>query len=69
MTLFFHLKASTERQFRETAMKKFGFTKGSLKSGLEEAIGDWLIKNEAQTSGEESTISKTNENQKENKEK
>ncbi len=47
MTLFFHLKADTERMFRETAMKKYGYSKGSLKSALEEAIGDWLKKHDA----------------------
>lgn len=45
MTLFFHLKASVERRFREMAMKKFGYSKGALKSGLEEALEDWLVKN------------------------
>ena len=36
-----------ERMFRETAMKTYGYSKGSLKSALEEAIEDWLRKHDA----------------------
>ncbi len=69
MTLFFHLKTSTEKSFRETAMRKYGFGKGSLKLALEDAIGDWLKKYDDQlpTGKEEPTILKNNENNKENK--
>lgn len=65
MTLFFHLKAGTERKFRETAMKKYGYSKGALKSGLEEAIEDWLKKHEAYLPEENTSSSKTNEDKKE----
>jgi hypothetical protein len=54
MTLFFHLKASVERLFREAAMKKFGYSKGALKTAMEEAITDWLEKQTQSTS--ETTI-------------
>lgn len=68
MTLFFHLKADTERTFREAAMKKFGYSKGALKSALEEAIGDWLRKQDANGSREEKEVaSKSNENNKQEK--
>ncbi|MBI5036220.1 hypothetical protein HZC09_02660 [Candidatus Micrarchaeota archaeon] len=52
MTLFFHLKASTERRFRKTAMKKHGYSKGALKKALEDAIEDWLLKNNAEPDDE-----------------
>ena len=59
MTLFFHLKASVERRFREAAMKKNGYTKGALKNALEEAIEEWLVHNNAQPPEEnESPIKK-----------
>ncbi len=69
MTLFFHLKTSTEKRFRETAMRKYGFGKGSLKSALEDAIEDWLGKYEDQPAAakEETPILKNNENNKEDK--
>ncbi len=31
-----------EQQFREVAMRKFGFSKGSIKKASEEAIGIWV---------------------------
>ena len=31
-----------ERKFRELAMKKFGYTKGSLQKAAEEAIARWI---------------------------
>lgn len=63
MTLFFHLKASTERQFRETAMKTYGYSKGSLKSALEEAIEDWLKKHDANPTQEKDAATKVQQNQ------
>lgn len=35
-----------ERRFRELAAKKFGFKKGALSKAVEEAIRDWVEKNE-----------------------
>ena len=35
-----------ERRFRELAAKKFGFKKGALSRAVEEAIRDWVEKNE-----------------------
>ncbi len=57
MTLFFHLKASMERRFRETAMKKYGYSKGALKTAMEEAITHWLKIQDESTS--ETTIGET----------
>ncbi len=65
MTLFFHLKANTERMFRETAMKTYGYSKGSLKSALEEAIEDWLRKHDAYAA-EEKQSAAPNEKTKKN---
>ncbi|MBI5226474.1 hypothetical protein HY994_04555 [Candidatus Micrarchaeota archaeon] len=42
------MKTDTEQKFREAAMKKHGYSKGSLKTALEEAIGDWLEKQNGQ---------------------
>jgi hypothetical protein len=33
---------SIERKFRETAMKKYGYGKGTLNMAAEEAILDWI---------------------------
>ncbi len=57
MTLFFHLKADTEQKFREAPMKKHGYSKGSLKTALEEAIGDWLEKQKDQSTDSQYAIS------------
>ena len=46
MTLFFHIKTDVERKFRQAAMKKYGYAKGALKTALEEAIEEWLAKNQ-----------------------
>ena len=35
----------TETKFRELAMKKFGYKKGSLSQALEEAISQWINSN------------------------
>jgi hypothetical protein len=39
------VQALTEDQFRELAMKKFGYGKGSLSRALEEAIRQWIESN------------------------
>jgi len=31
-----------EAKFRQLAMQKFGYGKGSLSKALEEALGDWI---------------------------
>lgn len=33
-----------EQEFRELSFKTFGFKKGSIQYGLEEAIDDWIKK-------------------------
>ena len=45
----------TENSFREIAMKKFGYRKGSLSNALEEALCQWieLNKNNGEFKGEE----------------
>ncbi|MBI2444760.1 hypothetical protein HYV43_00015 [Candidatus Micrarchaeota archaeon] len=64
MTLFFHLKAQTEQMFRETAMKKYGYSKGALKSALEEAIEDWLRKHDAHPVEEKENANPNEKNKK-----
>jgi hypothetical protein len=44
------ISAKTEASFREIAMKKFGYRKGSLSQALEEAIFQWIKSNK--TKGE-----------------
>ena len=39
-----------EDKFRRLAMKKFGYGKGSLSKALEEALGAWIEKCEAENS-------------------
>jgi len=43
------VKEELERRFREAAMKKFGYGKGSLSRAAEEALQKWLLS----VSGEE----------------
>jgi len=38
----FQVKEELEKRFREAAMKRFGFGKGSLSRAAEEAIENWL---------------------------
>ena len=42
MVLKFKLRKEIEDKFREMAMKKFGYMKGSLKKATEEALGNWI---------------------------
>ena len=44
MVLKFELDKDLERRFRESAMRKYGYSKGSLKKASEDAIKDWLKK-------------------------
>ena len=39
------VSSSVEVRFREMAMKKFGFKKGSLSKALEEAVLQWIESN------------------------
>ncbi|MBI4918318.1 hypothetical protein HY837_00170 [archaeon] len=43
MVLKLVLNEDVERRFREKAMRKFGFSKGSLKKASEFVINKWLI--------------------------
>ncbi len=43
MALKFVLDENLEQKFREKAMRKFGFSKGSLKEAGETAIADWIL--------------------------
>ncbi len=38
-----------EARFRELAMKKFGYGKGSISRALEEAIQSWTIANDSES--------------------
>lgn len=42
MVLKVVLEKELEQKFRELAMKKFGFSKGALKSASKEALEEWL---------------------------
>ncbi|MDH5439303.1 MAG: hypothetical protein OEY31_01700 [Candidatus Bathyarchaeota archaeon] len=41
--LRFQVKEELEKRFREAAMRRFGYRKGSLSRAAEEAIHQWLI--------------------------
>jgi len=43
MTLKFELEEDLENKFREAAMKKFGYSKGSLQKASKEALGNWVM--------------------------
>ncbi len=40
------LKDDTALKFRKTAYEKFGYQRGSLSKAAEEAISEWVKKNE-----------------------
>ena len=42
MVLKFGLEKELEQKFRETAMKKYGYTKGSLQKASKEALSSWV---------------------------
>jgi len=45
MVLKFEFKSDLEYKFREVAMKKYGYFKGSLQKASEEAFREWIMKN------------------------
>ncbi len=42
------VKAKLEQEFRDTVYKVYGFKKGNLQLGLEEALEDWIKKKSKQ---------------------
>ena len=42
MVLKFELEKELEQKFRETAMRRYGYTKGSLQKASKEALNDWV---------------------------
>ena len=42
MVLKFELEKELEQKFRETAMKKYGYRKGSLQKASKEALSSWV---------------------------
>ncbi|MAH07306.1 hypothetical protein CMI38_03600 [Candidatus Pacearchaeota archaeon] len=42
MVLKIEFNEEFERRFRELAMRKFGFLKGSIKKASEEALSEWM---------------------------
>ncbi len=47
-----------EARFRELAMKKFGYHKGSISKALDEAVKNWVNKNDTEPSAPEKKYSK-----------
>ncbi len=43
MALKFELEKGLEHKFRETAMRKYGYQKGSLQKATKEALSNWLM--------------------------
>ena len=43
MVLKFELEEDLENKFREAAMKKFGYSKGSLQKASKEALRTWVM--------------------------
>ena len=43
MVLKVELEKELENKFREAAMRKFGYSKGSLKKASKEAFGNWIM--------------------------
>ena len=44
MVLKVGIDPKLELKFREAAMKKFGYIKGSLQKAAEEAISNWIMR-------------------------
>ena len=42
MVLKFELEKELEQKFRETAMRKYGYRKGSLQKATREALTNWM---------------------------
>ena len=47
MVLKVELEKELEHKFRETAMKKFGYSKGSIKKASREALSSWIMQQPA----------------------
>ena len=43
MVLKVELEKELEHKFREAAMKKYGYQKGSLQKATKEALGNWVM--------------------------
>ena len=43
MVLKFELEKELEHKFRETAMRKYGYRKGSLQKATKEALSSWIM--------------------------
>ena len=43
MVLKVELEKELEHKFRETAMKKFGYSKGSIQKASREALSSWIM--------------------------
>jgi len=43
MVLKVELERELENKFREAAMRKFGYSKGSLQKASKEALSDWVM--------------------------
>ena len=43
MVLKFELEKELEHKFRETAMRKYGYQKGSLQKATKEALSSWIM--------------------------
>ena len=43
MVLKVELEKELEHKFRETAMKKFGYSKGSIQKASREALSSWIV--------------------------
>ena len=59
MSLRLELDKELERKFRELAMRRYGFTKGSIKKAAETAIKRWTETSEARNSEKNNTIAKS----------
>lgn len=44
MVLKVELEKELEYKFRETAMRKYGYVKGSLQKATKEALSEWVMK-------------------------
>ncbi len=49
MVLKFEIEEELENKFRETAMKRYGYTKGSLQKASREAFGNWILQQTQKT--------------------
>jgi len=45
MVLKLEFQNNLEQNFREIAMKKYGYMRGSLRKASEEAVKEWIMKN------------------------